>query len=73
VIAVIRGGNHCALRSQANYIRAGPATSAHFLPNEILIEGIIRVTMAGALTEPKKTTDNEKYEARPARLRKQLT
>ncbi|ETL99505.1 hypothetical protein L917_03663 [Phytophthora nicotianae] len=71
-ISVVRGGKHSSLRSHAYFFRADPAAPAQMLPRDVVSEGVIGVTMVGALTTAQKATTLKKYDVRVKRLREQL-
>lgn len=71
-ISVVRGGKHASLRSHAYFFRAEPAPPAQILPVDIVSEGIIGVTIVGAMTPMQKAATHKKYDVRVSRLKAQL-
>ncbi|KUF81853.1 Neutral zinc metallopeptidase [Phytophthora nicotianae] len=71
-ISVVRGGKHASLRSHAYFFRANPAPPAQILPRDVVSEGVIGVTIVGAMTSAQKAATLKKYDVRLSRLRQQL-
>ena len=71
-ISSIKGGHNLALRSHSYFFKSIPKPVALMLPNDIVKEAVIKVSIIGALCDSQREVVSQLYDVRPSVIKESI-